>query len=116
MVGNLKFHPYRIKNLNILKLNFPFYCALNLLNSLSNEFEIPSHNIQEFTISETGKCLVFIEHPKIFDIIQSALYNSNGLSDPLREPRPGGSGEAGETSASPLLSKIHYLSQFPGEI
>ena len=29
--------------------------------------------------------------------------------------RPGGGRETGETSASPLLSEIHYLSRFPSE-
>ena len=34
----------------------------------------------------------------------------------IRVCRPDGSGETGESSAFPLLSKIHYLSLFPSEI
>ena len=55
--------------------------------------------------------MFFLNRKYFFQLNRPRCYSNESF-----ERRPSGSGEAGETLAFPLLSKIHYFSWFPSEI
>ena len=51
-----------------------------------------------------------------FSLKKIAIFRPTSCWPVTLKPRPGGSGKTGDTSASPFLSKIDYLSRFPSKI